>query len=392
MNILFLSGWFPYPPDNGSRLRISNIIEGLASQHDITLLSFADKQNGVVDESAARRFCREVHVVPTRPFNQRNHRAQLGFLSSTPRSIHATFSPEMESSVRRLLSAKQFDLVIASQLTAASYAFLFKGLPALFEESELGVFYEQFARATSIRHRIRYGLTWTKHRRYVANLLCYFRACTVVSEQERELMRRCAPKFQSVDVIPNCIALDDYRDLHAPNQPNTLIFTGSFRYSANYEAMVWFLDQVYPFIRKEIPDVRLTITGDRADLPVPSADNVTYTGVVDDVRPLVASSSVSLAPMRTGGGTRLKILEAMALRTPVVATSKGAEGLDVRHGQHVLIADEPKAFADEAVRLLREPDLGRRLAENAYQLVRAEYDWAAVMPRFLNLVDRVAHN
>lgn len=392
MNVLFLSGWFPYPPDNGSKLRISNLIEGLASQHDVTLLSFADNQDGGIDEKAAQRYCREVQVVSRRPYNPRDRRAQLGFLALTPRSIATTFSAEMGHRVRQILSARQFDLVIASQLTAASYASLFEGLPALFEESELGVFYEQFASATSIRRRIRHGLTWAKHRRYVAHLLRYFRACTVVSEHERELLRRCAPEFRSVQVVPNCIRLNDYRGPRASVQPNSLIFTGSFRYFANHEAMVWFLSEVYPRIRAKIPDIRLTITGDHGNLPIPSAPDVTCTGAVEDVRPLIASAAVSLAPMRIGGGTRLKILEAMALGTPVAATSKGAEGLDVQHGQHLFIADEPDAFANGVIRLLTEPDLRRRLTENAYQLVHDKYDWASVMPRFMELVDRVAHN
>ena len=147
-----------------------------------------------------------------------------------------------------------------------------------------------------------------------------------------------------------------------------------------------------PRLQAEIPDVCLTITGDHANLPLPSTENVTLTGFVDDIRPLIASSWISLAPIQVGGGTRLKILEAMALRTPVVATSKGAEGLDATPGEHLLIADTPEAFAATTVRLLREPELRQYLADNAYQLVSQKYDWAAAMPQFLNLVDRVAHN
>jgi glycosyltransferase involved in cell wall biosynthesis len=98
---------------------------------------------------------------------------------------------------------------------------------------------------------------------------------------------------------------------------------------------------------------------------------------------------VSLAPIRQGGGTRLKILEAMALRTPVVATSKGAEGLDARHDEHLLIADTPQSFSESVIRLFKEPGLAQRLADKAFQLVREKYDWAVVMPRFQNLVNHV---
>jgi glycosyltransferase involved in cell wall biosynthesis len=125
-------------------------------------------------------------------------------------------------------------------------------------------------------------------------------------------------------------------------------------------------------------------------LPLPPANNVTLTGFVDDIRSWIASSCISLAPIFMGGGTRLKILEAMALRTPVVATSKGAEGLDVAHGKHLLLADTPQAFADAVVSLLRDPNLYQQIAENGYQLVAQKYDWPSITPHFLHLVERTA--
>jgi glycosyltransferase involved in cell wall biosynthesis len=114
--------------------------------------------------------------------------------------------------------------------------------------------------------------------------------------------------------------------------------------------------------------------------------------MVPDVRPLIASATVSVAPILTGGGSRLKILEAMALRTPVVATSKGAEGLDVQHGEHLLIADTPDEFAKATLNLIRQSELRDHLCENAYQLVREKYNWEAVLPEFLQIVDRVGAN
>jgi glycosyltransferase involved in cell wall biosynthesis len=116
---------------------------------------------------------------------------------------------------------------------------------------------------------------------------------------------------------------------------------------------------------------------------------MTLTGFVDDVRPLIARSWASIVPLHTGGGTRLKILEAMALRTPVIATSKGAEGLDVQSGKHLLIADTPETFVQQVVRLLRQPQLRENLAEEAYALVREKYDWQVIMPHFLNLIEEI---
>jgi polysaccharide biosynthesis protein PslH len=125
--------------------------------------------------------------------------------------------------------------------------------------------------------------------------------------------------------------------------------------------------------------------------PVQQNVNVTLTGFVEDVRPMIARAWVSLVPILQGGGTRLKILEAMALRTPVVSTWKGAEGLDVQNDVDILIADEPEKFAEMVVRLLKEPELHHRLAENAYKLVATKYNWSIVIPRVLNLIGEVAH-
>lgn len=389
MRILFLSPWYPYPTNNGSKLRIYNLLRGLAPHHQVTLLSFADQPQVDLTYPELRSLCSEIQVAPWKPFQPHSWRARLGFFSLTPRSVIDTFSPEMAQRIKQALTERSYDLIIASQAGMAGYGAYFGGLAALFEEVELGVPYESFIRAGSVRARIRHGLTWAKHRRYLAGLLQYFGACTVVSDQEQQLLSSTIPIYKAIEVIPNCISLADYSNVCQTPQPKHLIFTGSFRYSANHDAMNWFLQEVYPYLQSQVPDVRLTITGDHANLPLPPAANVTLTGFVDDIQSLVASAWVSLAPLRVGGGTRLKILEAMALRTPVVATSKGAEGLEAKSGQHLLIADTPQEYAEAIICLLKDSQLRQKLVNNAYQLVSEKYDWAVAMPRFLNLIERV---
>jgi glycosyltransferase involved in cell wall biosynthesis len=168
-----------------------------------------------------------------------------------------------------------------------------------------------------------------------------------------------------------------------------LIFSGSFRYQANYEAMLWFIRDVFPRVLERVPDAQLIITGDHANLPVPPVSNIALVGHVSDIHTLIASSWVSLAPLLSGGGTRLKILEAMAIGTPIVSTSKGAEGLEVRAGEHLLVADTPSAFADCVVTILRNRELRDQVSIRARQLVKEKYDWDAVMPQFLQLIERI---
>jgi glycosyltransferase involved in cell wall biosynthesis len=196
------------------------------------------------------------------------------------------------------------------------------------------------------------------------------------------------PGYKSIEVIPNCVNLANYDNVCESPRPGSLIFTGSFHYQANYDAMVWFLEEILPRVQIQVPEVHLTITGDHGNLPLRAGDNIDLTGFVDNVRPMIASAWVSLAPLRIGGGTRLKILEAMALKTPVVATSKGAEGLNVKHDVNILIADTPQEFAEAVVRIIKESSLRQRLVENAYHLVLEKYNWTSVTPRFLDLIQK----
>lgn len=386
MRILFLSRWYPYPTDNGSKIRIWNLLRGLSSRHEVSLLSFGDEESDP-DLPEMRAVCREVKVVPWRQYNPHSRRARLGFFNPKPRSYIDTFSHEMRECITKTLAGDEFDLIIASQWEMAGYSSYFSEIPAIFEEVELGIFHQKNSPASSQVQRIRDDLTWYKYRLYLSRLLRDFQACTVVSKQEQGLVQKTAPNFREVVIIPNCVDLSHYAGVENLPVTNSLIFTGSFKYAVNYDAMAWFLRDIYPYVRSQIPEVHLNITGHNAGRELPSTSGVTLTGFLPDIRPLIASSWASVVPLLDGGGTRLKILEAMALRTPVITTRKGAEGLDVEHEDTVLIADEPEEFAKAVVRLLKEPELRVSLSENAYQLVRERYNWATVMPRFLQLIE-----
>lgn len=387
--VLFLSRWFPFPPSNGSKLRIYNLIRALGSAHELTLISFNDQPDVVADKAGLQAFCQAVHIVPWHEYNPESNKARKGFLSSTPRSIVDTYSPEMRQLIETCLAEGSFDVVLASQIDMAAYSPYFGQAPALFEEAEVGSLYEQYVQAGSLKERARYGLTWSKHRHYLKGLMRNFKACTVVSAPEKGLLATAVSPKIPIEIIPNCVDLNNYADVQETAVPNTLIFTGAFTYEPNYEAMVWFLEEVFPLVRAEIREAQLTITGKHAGKPLPSLENVTLTGFVDDIRPLVARSWVSIVPIWTGGGTRLKILEAMALHTPVVATSKGAEGLGAVVGEDLFVADTAVEFANILITLLKDEACRQMVAQNAYEFVGQAFNWPIVAPRFLELVERI---
>ncbi len=391
MRILFLSGWFPYPPDNGSKVRIFHLLRALAGRHPVTLLTFYgpdDRQEGL---AVLETWCQKVRAIPWRPFSPYRWRALLGFLSPKPRSLVDTFSPAMQQAIREEI-AQGYDLVIASQVTTASYWREFRHLPAILEELEIGSLYDAYRCSRGLR-RLRLGLTWAKLRRYVAGLLPHFRACTVVSEAEFRWVRAIAPQYPALTIVPNCVDVQEYASVSAERRWGQLIFPGALTYSANYEALIYFLREIYPRILEEEPGVSLVVTGSHRGIrwpPFPLPGPVRRTGWVPDIRPLVAGSWVTVVPLRRGGGTRFKILESLALGTPVVSTPKGAEGLDVIHGRHLLLAESAPEFAQAVLRLLRDRPLWEHLSREGGALVAERYDWPKVMPAFLSLVEAAA--
>jgi glycosyltransferase involved in cell wall biosynthesis len=384
MRVLLLSAWFPSPPSNGSRLRVHHLLRALAPRHEVAFLGFADEPD--VDPNALRGLCSSVEVLPLPPFDPAAWRSRLAWFSARPRWLTATFSPAMAAAIAR--TAPTCDVVVASQLRCAAYAPWFAGKPALFEEIELGAFHGQLAQDSAAR-RWRARLMWNKLRRYLRGLLPQFRACTVVSEPERALLAGVLGHDRDIHVLPNGVDTGAYRSDSAP-QPDTLIFTGALRFAPNYDGMRWFIAEVWPQIRRARPAARLRITGDHGGRPLPAAPGVERTGFVDDIRPLLSSSWLAVAPIFAGGGTRVKILEAMAAGTPVVSTRKGAEGIDARAGEHLLVADDPAIFAAQVVTLLAEPAQRARLAQAARELVAERYDWSAIGPRFEALVQAIA--
>jgi glycosyltransferase involved in cell wall biosynthesis len=388
MRILFLSNWYPYPPDNGSKLRIFQLLQFLSEEHSVSLLSFIDRPSEHHPKEL-EELCESIHVVKRKKFHPHRLLSFPGLLSRRPRSFVDTYSHEMEANIRREIGEHTYDLVLASELDMAAYWPLFKNTASILEDLELGIVRALVSNSPTWWIKIRRMLTWLKLQEYLRHILPLFNCITVVSRDEAALVRNLVPITTAVEVVPNFIEIKNYEIPEVENRADSMIFMGSFRYDANYDAMTWFLEDVYPLIRDRIPGAQLTVTGDHAGLPLPTTENIRLTGYVEDVRPYLASSLVSLVPLRMGGGTRLKILESMALRTPVVSTSKGAEGLELNDGEHLLIADTPEDFADKVIRVLMDPSLRAQLAESAYDVLLDKYETQAVRPKLRTLIDDV---
>lgn len=396
MNILFLSTWFPFPPDNGSKIRVHHLLRTLCEHHEVTLLSFAWDTARPKDFTSFHSQGVDMQIVSLNPFEVNQASALRTFLSPSP--VASRPIPAMRRLVSEVLQAKAFDAVVASTGMMATYALqaqygtvrILEGHNAMTRWAR-----ERYATQTAPLQRVRCWLSWQKSRHHEARLFQHFDLVTMVSDQDRATCLNDLPGYRGpVAVVPNGVDCAHRRPGLNEIQPNTLVYNGALTYSANYDAMRYFLAEIYPLIRAQVPSARLTITGSTKGVDVSGLrldDSVHLTGYVADIRVPVSQSAVCVVPLRQGGGTRLKILEAMALGTPVVATSKGAEGLNVVHGEHLLIADEPAAFTEATVRVLRESDTRQQLATKARALVEASYDWRSIGQRFVELVEETVH-
>lgn len=392
MKILFLSRWFPYPPDNGSKIRIFNLLRYLSTRHEVDLISFATEAVTETQIAAMYRLCRRVEAIPYRSFQPDRLKALLGFFAVQPRSVIDTFNADLKQRVDCAHRERSFDLVIASQIDMAPYALRVNGAAKIFEEVELTTLYEQFARQAQPLKKARSGLTWWKLSHYTADLLQKFDGCTVVSQAERGRVRQVSPNYEPIGIVPNGVDVADYQSDFGPPEADTLIYSGALTYQANFDAVDFFLREIFPIIQAKKPAVKLVVTGKIDGVPLdrlPNIEGVVFTGYLDDIRPRVTRSWVSVVPLRIGGGTRLKILEAMALGTPVVATSKGAEGLDMIPGRDLLVADQPADFAAAVLRLLQDSTLHETLRRNGRQVVEARYDWQMIGQQFNDFIEKI---
>lgn len=371
MRLLVVSTWCPVPPDNGSRLRAYHLLRTLAQRHDVTLVTFADGELPRATRDALRALVSRVEVIAASPFTRGTLNTR-GLFSATPRSITQSHHEGMQQVVNRL--APHCDVALALQVPAACYL-RHLAVPKVFEEAEVGVLHDAARHASGLA-RTRRWLTWRKTARFMRGLTGQFESTTVVSVRERQLLVDIGVDPSRLVVVPNGV---DERDLLQPRRPRVarLIYPGALTYAANFDAVREFLQTTWPLL-KQRTGLEFVVTGslDGVDLKsLPQHDGVRFTGRVDDVKTLIAESTAVVVPLRVGGGTRLKILEAMAIGTPVISTSKGAEGLDVVPGEHLLIADTPASWTQHAFALLDNPAMLQRLSDAGRAVVARHYRW-----------------
>jgi glycosyltransferase involved in cell wall biosynthesis len=421
MNLLFLTPQLPYPPRQGTTIRNYYLIKHLAQRHQIDLLTFLAPGEQLTADSPLHQLCRRIATVaqPVRSLRQRG----LDTLTSPlPDMALRLEHPAMHRLIEQWVADTPYDLVQSEGIEMAQYGMQVarpahirpergaRSQPRLiFDDHNCEYLLQKRNALTDLRLPRRwlaaaYSLVqWQKLRLYEARICCFAAATLAVSEADQRALQALLPGL-GVTIVSNGIELAEYPVLSPPRPapPFTLVFTGKMDYRPNIDAMLWFGRHVLPLVQAQVPQVRLQIVGMN---PSPRLDElranpaIAIVGAVPDTRPYIHAAAVYLIPMRVGGGTRFKALEAMASGKSIVSTTLGIEGIPVQDGRELLLADRPDTFAAQVLLLLRDQqDSGQvsaALGIAARRFVERHYGWPQILPRLEQvyadvLVDRPA--
>jgi len=397
MRLLLLTPQLPYPPHQGTSLRNFNLIAQLAKRHRICLLTFLEPDQSMEEAGPLGDLC---EWVDTLPVPQRSHSLRLRQMATTGRPDMAwrLWSPAFRDRLAMRLAEARFDVVQVEAIELAPYLPTIQGASAasgwprpliVYEDHNAEWVLQKRACLTDLRVPRRWPtaaysfVQWMRLKVYEAQVCRTADHVVAMSEADRDAILAVAPGVR-VTVVPNGVDLEEYTGYRGPVQPFDLVFTGKMDFRPNVDAMLWFGEEVWPLIRRRHPQASLAIVGQRPHArlePLRRLPGVTLTGWVADVRPYIAGGRVYIAPLRVGGGTRLKLLQALAMGAAVVATSLGAEGFPVIHGRELLLADTPHDFARAVSALLDDPQQRACLGAAGRRFVEATYGWDALVPK-----------
>ena len=389
MKILWLNSGLLLPLDKGGKLRTWHLMRHLATRHRITYLSFEESSQTDADREGMREVCERLITIPRDDAPKGTWRFRAGaaryLVDRAPYAVAKYRSGEYRRTLCELLGRERFDAVVCDFLPPAVN--LPERLPCpsiLFTHNvEAEIWRRHAETASNPAARALLSAQWRRMLRFEGDAIRRFDLVLAVSDADGRTFDRLYPDAlrTPVHVVQTGVETDYFVPSDAARGRAHLVFTGSMDWLPNEDGMTYFCREILPRIRQSEPDVTLAIVG-RSPTPavmkLAELPGVEVTGRVDDVRPYIARASVYVVPLRIGGGTRLKIFEAMSMATAVVSTTVGAEGLPVTRGHDIVIADEPARFAQSVVHLIRDEAARRTLETAARQLVVGRYDWSAV--------------
>lgn len=377
-----ITPYLPYPLVSGGQIRTYNLLKNLSQKHQITLASFIrdKKETKYLDE--LKPFCQKVII-----FKRRKAWSPVNILLSAitpyPFLVSIYFDPYVKSQIRNELEKEQYDLIHAETF------YVMPNIPKtsmpifLVEQVIEYLVYQRFVEslpiwAAPIKLVLQLDVAkikwWERHYWKKAKRLA------AMSTDDQKFIQNFDPNL-IVDVVANGVDIDYFAQTKRQNPKNpTVLFVGNFKWLPNRDATKFLVQEIWPKITRVIKDARLWIVGRNPPKDILSftSSNIQVDGYVEDIRTAYGKSNVILAPIRNGRGTKYKILEAMATKTPIIATELAIEGINIKNGYQALVAEEADGLAKETIKILKNPNLGKKLGKAAYLLVARDYNWKKI--------------
>lgn len=383
MRVLMLTQVVVYPADAGPKVKTLQVLRHLAAQHDVVYCTFVRSEKEVQDAGKLREFCHKVVTVPIKRSRVSDVRFMLeSLLTDDSFLLRRDDRAEMQAMVRQLLAEEQIDVLHVDQLNMMRFVpHGWKGTVILDEHNAVWQVVERLHRgASNPLARLMLGREVRLVRKQEGVACRRAQVVLAVSAHDQEALREVAGASVPVEVVPITVDAEQFRPVYEAREPhaNQAFTIGTMFWPPNSEGVIWWLREGYQQLRSLCPAVTYDIVGARPPQALQtlaeSCEGVHVYGYVADATPFWQHATLLAVPLLSGGGVRVKILEAMAMGVPVVSTTMGCEGLDVQHNEHLLIADTPADFARACATILQDKAQAQRLAQNARQLILERYD------------------
>ena len=399
MRILDVCPRLPVPTDSGGSIRVFSLIKGLSQTVEVDILGIEFEKISDNDLAQLKGHCRKIFFAP---WKYKPKLLQMGaifkrVLTGEPFETKYTDLEELRRLLYKVTSEEDYDIIIIEHSVNARLLFSLypqHGAKTVLSTHNTGFmqYYRMYQYERKLYKKLKLLLSWIPMRSWEPKIAARFDKIVSVSESDKNLLLSRNPNLD-IAVVPNGVDTRTYRPFPLKGREKNIIIVGSMDYEPNVDGVLHFYDEIFPLIKKRQPHCTLTIVGKKPPSDVQRLNDETRVmvkGDVDDVRPYYQKALVSAVPLRSGGGTRLKILEAMALGTPVVSTSIGCEGLHVENNHNILIADNPADFAQQITNLLTDLELWNRISKNGRTLVEENYDWLKISSEYRAILEELA--
>jgi sugar transferase (PEP-CTERM/EpsH1 system associated) len=396
MKILIIDEEFPYPLDTGKRIRSFNLARALSCNHEISYLAYGQVGSAGYEQLGGQNL-RPIAVDP--PDRRQSglkfyFRLLLNLLSPYPYIVSSHYTDRFAAQLQEIVETGQIDCILCEWSPYAIFLRDLKGpkriIVAHNVESAIWRGYE--AKENNPFRRLYIAIQSRKVAAFESECFGWAEGATAVSEADADLLRRYAPGYD-IEVVENGVDIDYFRPQIRGVNEDMLVFTGSMDWRPNQDAAIFFAHEIFPILRQRRPSLNIFFVGRRPGRKIRELARIPgfyVTGTVDDVRPYIAEAAVYVVPLRIGGGSRLKILEAMSMKKAVVSTAVGAEGLRVCDGENIIIRDDPQGFADAILACIDDKALAARIGESGMETVHRYYRWDELGKKLSDYICKVA--